>query len=160
PSATTSVQGIVNFVQSNGSPMPEAISDPNISFWIPPSGSATFNLHNKGTLTAGYARIFSSGPVTADLGYQFPLLQTSGRAQRVTARSVSIPVTVGVSPLRNTGIAVVAQTAGNLVLSLTDSTGSAIAGGSQSIPVTAGQHVVAFVRELLPQVTQTQFTGT
>jgi hypothetical protein len=43
---------------------------------------------------------------------------------------------------------------------LRDGNGAAIAGGSRTIDVTAGQQVASFVRELLPGVTQTAFTGT
>ena len=161
PSATASVQGIVNFLQSDGTAFPASISDPNRAFLIQPGGSATFSVNNKGTLTTGYAKIFSNGAVTADVGYQHPVYSTSGRATTTTARAISLPVTVATSPsLRNTGIALVAQSAGNLVLALTDSGGTAIAGGSRTIPVTAGQHILGFVRDLLPTVTSTSFTGT
>ena len=160
PSATAGVHGIVNLVQSNGSPVPETVSDPNRSFWIPAGASATFNLSNRDALTTGYAKIFSSAAVTVDVGYQHPAFVTSGRSTTTTARAVSIPVTVAASPVRNTGIALVARTAGNLVLALTDSQGAAIAGGSGTINVTAGQHVLGYVRDLLPTVTSPAFTGT
>ena len=39
PSTTASVEGIVDFFASNGSLMPTSVTDPNISFLIPPSGS-------------------------------------------------------------------------------------------------------------------------
>ncbi|MBI4473783.1 MAG: CHRD domain-containing protein, partial [Acidobacteria bacterium] len=64
PSATASVAGMIDFFTSAGAAMPEAITDPNISFFIPPSGSVTFNTHNKGDLTSGFARVFTNGTVT------------------------------------------------------------------------------------------------
>jgi hypothetical protein len=58
PSSTAYLQGVLNFYQSNGSPMPSAVTDPNIPFFLPPSGSARFNLHNQGNLATGFARVF------------------------------------------------------------------------------------------------------
>jgi hypothetical protein len=162
PSTTASVQGILNLFLSSGSPMPEAISDPNQSFLIPPSGSVTFNTHNKGPMTVGFARIFSNGNVTVTARYFYPTFTSAmTAATTVTSRSVSIPVSVGTtSAASNTGIALLANTAGTLTLVLTDSSGGAIAGGSRSINVTAGQQIVGFVKDLLPGVTATSFTGT
>jgi hypothetical protein len=160
PSATAAVQGEVNFFQTNGAAVPEAVSDPNIGFLIPPSGSVTVSTHNAGTLTAGFARVFSNGAVAVDAQYNHPSFTspTSG-ATTVTSRSVSLPVTVGTTT-QNTGVAILASSAGTLNLSLRDSAGTAISGGSRTIDVTAGQHLAAFIRELLPAVTQTSFTGT
>ncbi len=161
PSATVSVQGTVNSFQGNGSAMPESLADPVSAFLIPPSGSTTFNVHNKGTLTSGFARVFSSGPVNVEARYSHPVY-TSGTAgsTTVTSRSVSIPVAVGATPSQNTGVAMVPGATGDLTLSLRDSAGVAIAGGSRTLSVTANQQVVGFVKDLLPSVTLNQFTGT
>lgn len=161
PSATTAVQGAANFFQSNGTAMPEAISDPNIGFLIPPAASVTISTHNAGTLTGGFARVFSNGAVTVDARYNHPAFvsSTSG-ATTVSSRSVSLPVAVGTPATQNTGVALIAGAAGTLTLSLRDGAGNAIAGGSRTVDVTAGQQLTAFVRELLPGVTQSQFSGT
>jgi hypothetical protein len=159
-SSTTSVLGILNSYQTNGSPLPADVSDPNISFAIPPLGSATFTLHNKGTLTGGFAKVFTNGNVILDAGYSHPGYPNSVHVVSVTSRSVSIPVRVGSTPTQNTGIAVLAGSAGNVVLTLRDDVGVAIAGGSRSIAVAPNQQVVGFVRDLLPTVTQTRFSGT
>ena len=46
-------------------------------------------------------------------------------------------------------------------MSLRDLNGNVISGGSPlPLPVTAGQQIAAFVKELLPFVTATQYTGT
>jgi hypothetical protein len=161
PSATTAVQGVVNFFQTNGSAMSEAITDPNIGFLIPPSGSVTVTTSNAGALTGGFARVFSNGTVNVGTRYTHPQFTSAiSSATTVTARSVSLPVAVGTTANQNTGVAILAGSAGTLTLSLRDSGGNAIGGGSRSVDVTAGQQVAAFVRELLPGVTQTQFTGT
>lgn len=54
----------------------------------------------------------------------------------------------------------IAGSAGTLNISLRDSAGNAIAGGSRTLDVTAGQHIALFVNQLLPSVTATQFSGT
>jgi hypothetical protein len=160
PSTTASVQGILDFFNSNGSLMPAAVVDPNISFVIPPSGSTTISTHNKGTLAAGFAKVFSSANVTVESRYTVSALPaTADTATTVTARSVSLPVSFGPAVTRNTGIALIASSAGTLNLSLRDATGAAIAGGSRTIDVTAGQQISAFISELLP-ITASQFAGT
>jgi hypothetical protein len=158
PSTTTSVNGIVDTYQSNGSAMTSALVDPNNSFLIPPGGSTTVNLHNKGALTTGYVRVYSSGNVTLNAAYNFPALLTTATVTPVTAQMVSVPVNVG-GP-SNTGIAVLATTAGTLMLSLRNSSGVAVAGGSRNIDVLAGQHVVGFVKDLLPDVGAVPVSGT
>ena len=158
-SAAASVQGMINLFQTSGAPMPEAISDPNISFQIPPDGSVTFNSHNKGTLMSGFAKVFSNGAVTVDVLFRYPGLTTTGPATTVTSRSVSLPVSV-VSGTRDTGIALLASAAGNVNLELRNASGVMIGGGSGSLPVTADQQIVGFVRDLLPTVTSTGFDGT
>jgi CHRD domain-containing protein len=162
PSATASVQGIVNLFQTSGTPFPEALSDPNIPFLIPPSGTVTINTHNLGTLTGGFARIYSNGTVNVGVRYLHPAFTSAAAAATsITSRSISIPVAVGTpSAFSNTGIALLANTTGTLTLSLTSSSGAAIAGGSRTIDVTAGQQIIGFVRDLLPGVTATQFSGT
>jgi hypothetical protein len=160
PSSTASVQGMLNFYQPDGTAMPAAITDPQISFSLPPSGSATFNLHNKGAFTAGFARVFTDGSVTLDAGYAYPTFADSAHVTPITARSVSVPVRVGSTASENTGIALLALSAGNVIFTLRNEQGAALAGGSRSIPVTAGQYLVGFVRDLLPTVTAPSFTGT
>jgi hypothetical protein len=157
-SASASVEGMVNLFQTSGAPMPETISDPNISFRIPPGGTATFSSHNKGALMSGFARIFSNGAVTVDTLYRFPGLTTTGPAITVTSRAVSIPVSV--APGRDTGIALLASAAGNVTLELRNASGAVIAGGSGSLAVSTNQQIVGFVRDLLPTVTLAEFDGT
>ena len=162
PSTTAAVQGIVDLFQPSGSAFPEAISDPNMSFLIPPSGSVTFNTNNQGvTLAAGFARIFSNGNVNVAVRYSYPAFTSAVTpATTVTSRSIRIPVSVG-SPtaISNTGIALLANTAGTWTLALTDVNGGAITGGSRTVDVAAGQQVVGFVRDLLPGVSSPSFTG-
>ncbi len=161
PSSTAAVYGIVDVFQANGSLMPEAITDPSVSFIIPPSGSVTVATHNKGTLTTGYAKVFSSGSVTVDARYIHPQFSpSSGASTTVASRSVSLPVAVGGSSTQNTGVALIAGSAGTLTLSLRDGAGNAIAGGSRSIDVTAGQYLAQFVTQWLPSVTASSFSGT
>jgi hypothetical protein len=161
PSTTSAVQGIVNFFQGNGSLIPDAVVDPNTKFLIPPSGSVTVNTHNKTALATGFARVFSNENVIVESRYLFPQFSSvAAAATTVTSRSVSLPVSVAANPVRNTGVAVIANAAGTLTLSLRDSGGNAIAGGSRTIDVTAGQQVTQFVTQMLPSVTVTQYAGT
>jgi len=84
-------------------------------------------------------------------------------ATTVTSRSVSLPVSVGPAVTTNTGVAIVANFAdstGTLTFTLRDAAGAAIAGGSRTVNVVAGQKVASFVTELLPTVTASQYTGT
>jgi hypothetical protein len=161
PSTTAAVQGIVNFFSSNGALMPAAITDPNLLFLIPPSGSATISTHNKGALVGGFAKVFTNGTVNVDARYGHPSFSPNANtAVTVTSRSVSIPVSVGPGATTNTGVALIANAAGTLSLSLVNASGAAIAGGSRTIDVTSGQQITSFVNELLPSVTASQYTGT
>jgi len=169
PSSTSSVHGIVDFfapvVDSSGAVqpllMPGSIVDPNISFLIPASGSTTIETHNKGDFAAGIARVFSSGNVTVDAGFLHAAFSpNTNTATTVTSRSVSLPVSVGPAVTANTGVAIVADSTGTLTLTLRDSAGAAIAGGSRTVNVVAGQKLASFVTELLPTVTASQYTGT
>ena len=159
PSTTAAVQGVVDFFLGNGSLMPASITRPSIPFLVPPSGSVTINTHNKGDLTAGFAKVFSNGNVTVQSRYLNPAFSPSTTtATTVTSRSVSVPVSV--TAASNTGVALIASSAGTLTLSLVDANGAAIGGGSRSVDVTAGQQITAFVKDLLPTVTATQYSGT
>jgi hypothetical protein len=169
PSSTSSVHGIVDFfapvVDSSGAVqnllMPASIVDPNISFLIPASGSTTIETHNKGDFAAGIAKVFSSGNVTVDAGFLHAAFSpNTNTATTVTSRSVSLPVSVGPAVTANTGVAIVADSTGTLTLTLRDSAGAAIAGGSRTVNVVAGQKLASFVTELLPTVTASQYTGT
>jgi hypothetical protein len=155
------VQGIVNFFKSDGSLMPAAIVDPNISFLIPASGSITISTHNKGDLAVGFAKIFSNGEVTAESSYissSFPPNTQTGKT--VTARSVSVPISVGVTPPTDTGVAIVAGSSGTLTFVVRNQIGIPLPGTSRIIDVTAGQHISAFVRQLVPAIATWQVTGT
>src|SRR6266850_1371027 len=122
PSGTSAVQGIVDFFQSNGSLMPDAITHPSIPFLIPPSGSTTVSTHNKGNLGAGFARVFSNGNVTVESRYVHPsFIANSSTNTTVTAGSVSVPVAVGATANQTTGVALIANSAGTLNLTLRDS---------------------------------------
>jgi len=161
PSGTSAVQGIVDFFQSNGSLMPDAITHPSIPFLIPPSGSTTVSTHNKGNLGAGFARVFSNGNVTVESRYVHPsFIANSSTNTTVTAGSVSVPVAVGATANQTTGVALIANSAGTLNLTLRDSSGSVIPGGSSTINVTAGQQISSFVPQLVRSVTATGYTGT
>jgi hypothetical protein len=160
PSATAAVQGAVNFFTSNGAPMPAAVTDPNIAFLIPPSGSTTVTTHNKGSFVGGFAKVFSNGAVNVESRYihsAFP--PNVNTVTTVTSRSVSVPVSAGPAITSSTGIAILANSAGTLTLSLSNSAGAAIPGGSRTIDVAAGQQISAFVNELLPSAAL-PYTGT
>jgi hypothetical protein len=160
PSASTAVQGILDLFQSLGALMPERISDPNISFLIPPSGSVTFNTHNKGGLAIGNARVFSNGNVNVETRYIHPSFTPAPNgALTGTSRVVSLPVAFGTTANQNTGISIVSNSAGTLTLTLNNPNGDPVGGGNRVIPVTAGQQITAFVKELLPNITPTQFNG-
>jgi hypothetical protein len=142
PSTTASVHGIADTFQSNGTAMPAALVDPNISFLIPPGGSTTVNLHNKGNLGVGYVRVYSSGDVTLKAGYNFPTFPNTATVTPVTARSVSVPVTTAPGTF-GTGVAFLNITGGTVFLSVRNAAGFPLA--SSSFDVTAGQHVVGFI---------------
>ncbi len=158
-STTSSVHGVVDAFQTSGAAMSAAIVDPNTSFLIPPGASTTVNLHNKGALTTGFARIYSSGAVTLSVAYNYPIFSLAATANPVLARQVSIPV-VAESGSRRTGIAVLNLTAGQLVLMLRNSIGLPVPGGVRTIDLAAGQHLVGFVRDLLPEVAVADSGGT
>jgi hypothetical protein len=160
PSNTTAVQGVVDFFNSSGNPMSASVVDPNMSFYIPASGTTTLTTHNKAAFSNGFAKVFSNGNVTVESSYlhsAFP--PNTSTAKTVTSRSVSIPVSVPAGSTVNTGIALIANAAGTLNLTLNNASGSPINNGGRSIDVTAGQQITAFVSELLPTAA-TPYTGT
>jgi hypothetical protein len=161
PSATASVQGILDLFQSNGSLFPAANSDPNISYVIPPASALTFSTHNKGDLTTGFAKVFSNGNVTVDARFiHSQFTPGTAAATTVTSHAISVPVLVGGSN-QNTGIALIANTAGPLTLTLTvNGPFGPLDARSRTMDVAAGQQISAFVSELLPSVRQSQYAGT
>ena len=163
PSASVSVQGLVNFFDTNGIPMRSAVVIPTIPFWIPPSGSVTLSTSKRGALTAGPARIHSNAPVTADVEYSFPGLTSGNRVRTVVGNSVSFPVSVSGGGIRNTGIALQSledTDTTTVVFTLTDANGTLIPGGTGGITLAPGEHLASFVTELLPSVSQSEFSGT
>jgi hypothetical protein len=160
PSPVAAVQGLIDFYNADGSPMPAAVTDPNISFRIPAGGSATFSTHNKGSFAGGFARVFSNATVSVESRYNHSLFApNTNSAETVTSRAVSLPVAVGTTANANTGVALIANAAGTLTLTLTSTQGIPIVLGSRTIDVTAGQQISAFVSELMSSVTATQYTG-
>jgi hypothetical protein len=161
PSTTTAVQGIVNFFSPIGTLMPAAVTDPNISFLIPPGGSTTVSTHNKGSFSGGFAKVFSNGNVTVESRYGYPAYTANNlRGTTVTSRSVSLPVRVANGGLTNTGIALITNSAGTLSATLTNAFGLPIPGGSASVAVPAGIQIAAFVSEVLTTITSTEYAGT
>jgi hypothetical protein len=150
PSATASVHGIADFYQSVGRAMPDGITDPNISFFIPPSGSVTFNLHNKGTLVAGFARIYSSGAVNVDTTYSNPAFSEPVQTSTGVGSLVDLPIRVGTDLSEDTGIALLNLTDATLLITVRDGLGRVLA--SSSIPAPAGAHISTFAREVLTPV--------
>ena len=138
--------------------MPEAITDPNISFILPPSGSATFNLHNKGTLTVGFARIYSSGSVEVTADYSYPAFPTPVRTTTSPGRVAVIPVRLGASAGEDTGIALVNLVPGTIILTLRNTLGFPLANASVGVP--AGVHFASFAREVLPPGVSVPLIGT
>jgi len=160
PSATSSVQGLVDFFNSNGTLMPATVVDPTTSFWIPPSGSVTVSTHNKGDLAGGFAKVFSNGNVGVQQVYlhsAFPA--NTAPVTTVTSRAVSIPISLSAATRTNTGIALIANSAGTLTLSMVNALGLPVPGSSRSIDVTAGQQISAFVNELLPVAAEPPLIG-
>jgi hypothetical protein len=151
PSATASVQGELISRDTQGNLIADAITDPTLSFWIPPSGSATFSTSSAGNLTTGSARVLSSAAVNVETAYYMPGLSTEGRAKSVTGITVSVPVSFGGSGFRNTGISVLSLEEANtvLLLSLKDSSGAAV-GGTREIRLGPGGKVAQFFTEMLP----------
>ena len=77
PSTTAAVQGVVDFFLGNGSLMPASITFGQAfrSWCRQPDPS--INTHNKGDLTAGFAKVFSNGNVTVQSRYLNPAFSPS-----------------------------------------------------------------------------------
>lgn len=158
PSATASVEGVVDFFNRDRTLMPAAVIDPNISFWIPASGSVTLSTHNKGALAAGYAKVFSNAPVNVEARYTHSAFTpNTTAATTVTGRSVVFPVSV--SATGNTGIALIAESATSLTLTLRSSGGISFPLATIVVDVAAGQQIAQFASELLPKSLGTVFSG-
>jgi len=154
-SSSVTVSGIADFFQSAGAPMPEGITDPNISFTIPPSGSVTFNIHNRGALITGFGRIYTNGAVSVQSEYAYPAFTTPVRTTTAVGRSATVPVRIG-GP-EDVGIAVLNLTPATIVVTLRDSLGRAVA--SSATPAPAGVQLASFVREALPPGFALPFLG-
>lgn len=162
PSSTAGVHGQVNFNDTEGDPLPVGIIDPNMTFWIPPSGSVTFNTHNKGAVETGNARIYSNAVVNVDAGYFYPGLTSEGRAKSVVANSISIPVSIGSDGVRNTAVAFLNLESApvTVLLTLRDTSGAVVAGGTNFFVLDPGEHGDAFVTELFPALGVESVLGT
>lgn len=154
PSATSSVHGIVNTLQNGGTAIGPAYADPNQSFLIPPGGATTVNIHNKGNLLTGFVRVYSSATVTLSAAYTYPAFTTTATVTPATGRVVSLPVSVSADGLVNTGIALLNQNAGQLLISMRISNGFLSRTESRLVDVTAGQQLIGFVRDLMPTAPQ------
>jgi hypothetical protein len=147
-SDAVAVSGIADFFLNAGAPMPETITDPNMSFTVPPSGVVTFNLHNKGTLTTGFGRIYTNGAVSVSADYAYPAFATPVRTTTALGHIAFIPVRVGATPLEDTGVALVNFTPATIAVTLRDAVGRPIA--TSALPAPPGVQLATFVREALP----------
>ena len=139
-----------------------AVLDPNLSFWVPPSGNYVVNTSSVGDLATGSTRVLSSGPVTLEGGFVMPGLTSTGFASSALGSTVTLPVSVGAGGNRNTGVAFLSLEAAQttLLLTLRDASGAVIPGGTGSVTLDANGQRSAFVTQLLPGVTLAEFTGT
>jgi hypothetical protein len=160
PSATSSVHGVVLTTADGGKPIGDAVIDPALSFWIPPSGAATFDTSNRGTLATGYARVQSDAAVTVETAYVMPGLGGSRPVASTIANAVSIPVSLGGG--RDTGIALLSleDAPSTLLLTLKDAAGAVPAGGTGLVAIAAGGRLSQYVSQLLPGVAGTTVAGT
>jgi hypothetical protein len=156
-SNSVAVSGIADFFQSSGAPMPDGITDPNISFTIPPSGSVTFNIHNRGSLITGFGRIYTNGAVSVQSDYSYPAFATPVRTTTVVGQSATLPVRVGGSAKEDVGVAVLNLAPATIVVTLRDAIGRAVA--SSATPAPPGVQLASFVREALPPGFQLPFQG-
>jgi hypothetical protein len=161
PSSAASVHGEIVTTDSAGNLITDVI-DPTLSFWIPPSGNYVANTTTRGNLATGYARVLSSAPVTVDGGFVMPGLAGDARASSALGNTISIPVSVGAGGVRNTGVALLSleSARSTLLLTLRDSSGAVIPGGTGSVTLEANGKISSYVTQLLPLVTSPSFTGT
>jgi hypothetical protein len=154
PSDTSAVNGLVEIFDRNGDPMRPAIIDSTIPFLIPPSASVSFSTYNGGDLTDGYARIHSSAPVNSSVGYVFDGLPSVPAFSSAVATSASIPVSIGNGGAQNTGIAILDLSSSPpvVVLTLQDSTGAPVPGGSATVSFSSGKRIVGLLNQLLPGI--------
>jgi hypothetical protein len=162
PSATSSAQGLLEFLDVNGNPTPSHVIDSTVSFWLPPSGTAVVNTSNFGDLSVGNVRVHANSSVSPSVRYLYPGLETSGAATPVVATVASIPVSIGNGGVQNTGIALLGidSSLPTLVLTLRDATGAVVPGGIRTLTLAVGQQLVGYVSDLLQLPNLTQFTGT
>ncbi len=152
PSSTSGADGLVEVLDGEGNPMPAQIIDPVIPFAIPPSGSVTFSTYDGGTLTDGFARIHSSAPVTSGVGYTFDGLPSVPAVPGTVGTSINIPIVSASGGTSNVAIALLdLDTHPPLaLLTLRDSSGAMITGGSAALHFRAGKRIVGFLDQLLP----------
>ncbi len=156
PSATESVEGIAKFFDTTGLALPESVIDPTIPFWIPPSGSVTLNTHNQGSLSVGFARIGSDGPVTSQVAYMVTDFTSAGANIPVTTISATAGVSIGGGT--NTGVAVLSLTGADIVFTLLDANGAAIGTKRETLPA-LGHHAM-LIDELFPGLGSSAASGT
>ena len=161
-SATDSAQGLIEFLDVNGNPISSPVIDPTVSFWVPPSGTATIDTHNVGALTVGNVRIHSNHDVAAAVRYLYPGLVTTTSSTPVVTGLGSIPVSIGNGGVQNTGVAILGIDPNEpaVYLTLRDSTGAVVSGGTRAVNLALGQQLVGYVADLLQLTNLAQFTGT
>jgi hypothetical protein len=114
----------------------------------------SFSTYNGGDLTDGYARIHSSAPVNSSVGYVFDGLPSVPAFSSAVATSASIPVSIGNGGAQNTGIAILDLSSSPpvVVLTLQDSTGAPVPGGSATVSFSSGKRIVGLLNQLLPGI--------
>lgn len=165
PSSTAAATAKVEWFDDNGVPFRVGISNAlqtSFEVALAPLGTVTISTDGQGLLTAGSARVTSSGPLSGVIRFSLPGIGIAGVGE-------SLPLDGFITPVRrrragiNTGVALrnVANQSVALTLSLQDKQGAPVAGGRATVSgVPAGGHLALFINELFPTADTDAFEGT
>ncbi|MEE8584470.1 MAG: hypothetical protein V3T83_06410, partial [Acidobacteriota bacterium] len=169
PSASSPISGDVAFWDQDGAPIaPFAIlqgspgpdgSISNLRFDLPPLGSITFPTTGQGELVLGSAFVQATSTVSGVVRFEIPGVGIAGVGSAQPAAALMAParregdIRTGVA-VRNVG-----SDAIEVEISLKNTSGEVVPGGTGMLKIAGRGRVAAFIEELFPDAGSADFQG-
>jgi hypothetical protein len=163
-SAAQTAVGTVRLFGTNGTPLSLGINGVAtsgvFSFDLPPQGIRFFSTDGSGAAVTGSAQLTSTIPVSAVILFASPAGTTGVGAVQPLAR-FQVPIESDSARGVDTGVAAAnpSESPVDLVLTLRDSDGRLITGGSTLVQLGPNGQLAKFPRELFPSINFTRFNG-
>ena len=166
PSSSETATGSATFFNQQGELTAVTLnSQPSASvalFTILPLGSLTWTTNGTGDLVSGSVQVSADIPVAGVVKYSHPEFGIAGIGESLPLRSVMTSVSRDTNRGSNTGIALSnpESTEAELTLSLRNTAGVEVNGGSVSLRIPPNGNIARFIHELFPKAETTMFQGT